>query len=354
MIAAEIFRDWRAGMIAGATLLHLTALAGAWVLIPPGTETRLNRPIEASFAPAPSSDAVNMNSAPLAQEVDSPNTVTEAALEDTAEVVPPDAVRTEEVTPPPQESVKPDAVDRQVNTAAAEPLVPPEKVVPEASDAPATAAVQPASSAPTPPQQVAVLAPDVLTSASPVESTEVPLVSSPQDPARDVPAKPPAESPKHRKPEKPRQVHAPRKKTEPPMKVQPPVKEQIQETRFAKLDTSIQVRRAQKGGAGAISDVGVSDNALTSGAVLKDYRAVLFAAVNRRLRARNIDCRSGATVRLGVVVSVQGSLSSVQLVGASGDSSFDGTVAAIVRSTSLSEPPPKKIATTLRLTCPNT
>ncbi|WP_413988887.1 TonB family protein [Labrys okinawensis] len=357
MMAAEIFRDWRAGMIAGATVLHLTALAGAWALMPPGTETRLNRPIEASFAPAPSSDAVNMNSAPLASEVVSTNTVTEAAeLEDTASVVPPDAVKTDTFSPDQQRSARPDAVAIQASPPVPQSAVSPdeamleaatERVVPEQASPPAATA--------TPPQQMAALAPDVLTTASPDDNLAVPLMSPSVEPAQDAPDSPsvPAvEKPKPQKPEQPKKVRELKRKTEPSAK-SAPAKTQPQESRFANLDTTTKIKRVQKGGQGSISDIGMADDARISGASVQAYAAILRAAVMSRMRAMgDIGCQGGAHVKVGAVISAQGRISSVRLMGASGDSALDRAALSAVRSASLTAPPPKAVPAIIPLSCP--
>ncbi len=365
MTAAEIFRDRRVGMIAGATVLHLTALAVAWALVPPGTETRLNRPMEASLSPAPSSDAVNENSSPLQQQVDSANVTTEAALEDMAEVVPPDAVKTEMTTPEIPQIVRPDAVAAQTARPIEQKDVSPEKVRPDSASDEAVAMAMPetsvaaalptASAALAPPQQVAALAPDVLTSQNTDESVAAPIVPPQVMPAQDGPPSPAVEKPKSFKVEKPKQVTAPKKKAEPPAKVQPPVKSPPAKDmpRLASLDTKTTFKRAQRGGAGAISDVGTVDNANSSGATAKRYNALLNAAIKSRVLAQgSIDCKSGSKSDVGFTVSVQGRISGVRLVGASSDSALNAAALAAVRSASPPPPFNGALVRSISIACP--
>lgn len=341
MTPAEIFRDWRAGMIAGAILLHLTALAGAWAMIPSGVVTRLDRPIEASFAPAPSSDAVNADSAPLAQEVVSPNKQAEAALEDTAEVVPPDNVKAETVPPVTQPAVKPDAVSAENSEPVVQENVPHDSL---ATETPPSAAV-----AATVPQQVASLIPDVLTTANAETSVSVPMAPSQIEPSQEVPIAPAVEKPKPQKPEKSKLAKAPKRKTEPAVEIQPEVKQ------LAKLDTKTTIKRAQQGGAGAISDIGTADDARASGATRQQLAAILQAAVRSRVRAMGpIECSGHAQSRVSAVVSTQGRIGSVRLANPSGSPALDAAALQAVRTTSIPSRPTKAVPVTIPLSCPQT
>lgn len=315
MTSADIFRDWRVGMIAGAALLHLTAFAGAWVMVPhDGVETRLDRPIEASLMPAPSNDMVSNDSAEIAKEVVTLNEQGETALEDTAEIVPPDAVEAAMVEP-----VVPTAV-RQV-----EPLKPQEQ-----AEAPAE----------TVPQQLAALSPEIVTTTSPDVVTSVPVVPPRTEPAETVLPHPDLAKPKPRKaeklkPEKPRPEKDVRKKTE------PVVKPQSSPRAMAKLDTKTTIARTQQGGSGAVSDIGTASNALASGAARQSYIAIIKSQLNSHKRypadARNRDAKGIAYV--GFVISKQGAVGSVRLVKSSGDASLDAAAMALPRSLSLPPPP---------------
>src|SRR5262249_15652835 len=149
-----------------------------------------------------------------------------------------------------------------------------------------------------------------------------------------------------------------KKKAEPPVKPQtpartPPAKMQPQESRFANLDTTTQVKRAQKGGQGAISDIGMADNARTSGASVQAYAAILRAAVMRRMKAMGaMGWEGGRHVKVGAVISAQGRIGSVRLMGASGDSALDRAALSAVRSASLATPPPKAVPAIIPISCP--
>jgi protein TonB len=364
MTPAEIFRDWRVGMIAGATLLHLTAISAAWVMIPPGTQTRLDKPIEASLAPAPSSEMVDMDSSPRMSEVISTNETGEAALEDTAEVVPPDAVETETAPPVTQQTAKPDAVTAQdvqpvrqqdVTPDTVEPEAVPDKAFAAATPTNSVAAVSPATPMPeAAPQQVAALAPDILTTADSEESVSTPVLPQQVEPVQDAPAAPSVEQPKPHKAEKLKTVDVPKKKkVEPPVKVQAPEKVKSPLNRLAKLDNETKIKRAQRGGEGAISDIGVSMNAQVSGATVKRYNALLNAAIFSSVRARgSIDCKPGSKANISLTVSAQGRIGAVRLAGGTGDAAL--TAAALAGVRSASPPPPFNgaVTRTIVIICP--
>lgn len=363
MTPAEIFRDWRVGMIAGATLLHLTAISGAWVMIPPGTQTRLDKPIEASLAPAPSSEMVDMDSSPRMSEVISTNETGEAALEDTAEVVPPDAVETETAPPVTQQTAKPDAVTAQdvqpvrqkdVTPDPATPEAAPDKAVPATTPTNSVAAVSPTTPMPeAAQQQVAALAPDILTTADSEESVSTPVLPQQVEPVQDAPATPRVEQPKPRKAEKPKTVDVPKKKkVEPPVKLQAPQKVQPQTPRFAKLDTETKVKRAQRGGEGAISDIGASESARANGATVQRYNAILKAAIISSVRAQGtIDCKPGTKTSVSFTVSAQGRIGAARLAGSSGDSALNAAALAGVRSASPPPPPNGALSRTIPISC---
>lgn len=329
MTAAGIFRDWRVGMVAGAALLHLTAFAGAWVMVPPGgVETRLDRPMEASLMPAPSNDAVNEDSAPLTQEVVSPVVESETVNEDTVTELAPDAVPAEPVTPPEQSAEPP-----PVQTLASPPAAP--------------------TPAPAQTDQVAALVPDVVTTTNTAQSqivTAVPeTVPNEAAPSETVPAetviqKPVPEQPK-KKAEKPKEQPARKKLVEPP-KEKPEVK------RLAKLDTTTQIRTARQGGAGAMSDIGVTANAPTNGAAVKAYDAKLRAAVAGRVRAiGGGSCKAGSRVIVSFSVSASGGISAVRPGKSSGDAAFDRVGAAAVSGISPGPPPAGAIRRTIPVDC---
>lgn len=311
MTSIDIFRDWRVGMIAGAALLHLTVFAGAWVMVPhDGVETRLNRPIEASLMPAPSNDMVNNDSAEIAKEVATLNEQGETAPEDTAEVVPPDAVRAAMVEPA-----------TQVEVQQAEPAKPQEQ-----AEIPAE----------TTPQQLATLSPEIVTTTSPDVVTTAPAVPPRAEPAETVLPRPEAARPKPQKPEKPKLEKDVRKKPESVVKPKPSPSPRV----MAKLDDRTTKARTQRGGDGAISDIGASGNAAVSGATKQAYGAILVAQARSRTRYPLGARERGAkgTVRVTFVVSGQGSIGSVRLTASSGDSALDAAALAVVRS--LSPPPP--------------
>ncbi|MGJ4854603.1 TonB family protein [Labrys sp. KB_33_2] len=324
MTSIDIFRDWRVGMIAGAALLHLTVFAGAWVMVPhDGVETRLDRPIEASLMPAPSNDAVNEASTPLSQEVVSPVAESETLTEDTVTAIPPDAVAAEPVTPH-EQSVEP----------------PPARA---AEEAPPT---------PVEPEKLAALVPDVVTTTSTQPSATVATVpdtvpsETVTEPKQPVIEKPAPEKPK-KKVEKPKDQPVKKKAVEAPVKDKPEVK------RLAKLDTTTQIRRAQKGGEGAISDIGVAESAHTRAAALQKYNAILVAAVNGRVRAMGgIACQGGKRSTVAFNVSASGSVGGIRLNSASGDSALDRAALAAVRAISPPPPPGGAVSRIVPVQCP--
>ncbi|MFT4128988.1 TonB family protein [Labrys sp. (in: a-proteobacteria)] len=324
MTSADIFRDWRVGMIAGAALLHLTAFAGAWVMVPhDGVETRLNRPIEASLMPAPSNDAVNEVSSPLSQEVVSPVAESEALTEDTVTEISPDAV-------------------------AAEPAAPHE----QSAESPPVQVAEEALPTPVEPDRMAALVPDVVTTTSTQPSATVATVpdtvrsETVTEPKKPMIEKPIPEKPK-KKVEKPKEQPLKTKAVETPVKDKPEVK------RLAKLDTTTQTRHAQKGGEGAMSDIGVADSARTNGAAVKKYNAILVAAVNSRVRAMGgIACQGGRRANVGFNVSASGSVGSVRLSSPSGDSALDRAALAAVRGISPPPPPGGAVSRIVPVQCP--
>lgn len=319
MTAVAIFRDWRVGMIAGAALLHLTAFAGAWVMTPhDGVETRLNRPIEASLMPAPSNEAVDEASTPLAQEVVSPVVEADQVVDNTAEVVPPDAVPAAPVTPP--ETVAPTAVET-------------------AKESPATPVEQ---------DKMAALTPDVVTTTSTQASQtattapETVPTETVKEPSEPVTPKSVVEKPK-KKAELPKEAPLKKKAVE----HKPDVK------RLAKLDTTTQIPRAQQGGRGAMSDIGVAESTRTSGAALQKYNAILVAAVNGRVRSMGgISCQGGSRASVAFNVSVSGGIGGVRLSGPSGDSALDRAALAAVRSISPPPPPGGAVSRVIPIRCP--
>ncbi|OCC02931.1 hypothetical protein BA190_21090 [Labrys sp. WJW] len=317
MTSADIFRDWRVGMIAGAALLHLTAFAGAWVMVPhDGVETRLDRPIEASLMPAPSNDAVNEISSPLSQEVVSPVAESETLTEDTVTEIPPDAV-------------------------AAEPVTPPEQTL----ELPPVQATEETPPKPVEPDRMAALTPDIVTTRSTQPSETVPAVPE-TVPSETVVQKPAPERPKH-KVEKPKEQPLKKKVVETPIKDKPEVK------RLAKLDTTVQTRRAQQGGQGAMSDIGVADSARSNGAAVKKYNSILVAAVNSRVRAMGgIACQGGRRANVGFNVSASGSVGGVRLSSPSGDAALDRAALAAVRAISPPPPPGGAVSRIVPVQCP--
>ncbi|WP_454813104.1 TonB family protein [Labrys neptuniae] len=309
MTSIDIFRDWRVGMIAGAALLHLTVFAGAWVMVPhDGVETRLDRPIEASLMPAPSNDMVNNDSAEIAKEVATLNEQGETAPEDTAEVVPPDAVMAEMVAPPPHPDVVPPK-----QTPSQDPVDTP--TVPM-------------------PRQLATLAPEIVTTTSPDVVTSAPVIVPATEPAKIVPLRPEPEKPKPLKAEKLKPGKDVRKKSEPVVKPQP------NQRTLAKLDDKTTKAKIQRGGEGAISDIGASSNATTSGATKQAYGAILVAQARARKRYPASAQARGATgeAKVGFVVTGQGTIGNVRLVKSTGEPDLDAAAVAVIRS--LSPPPP--------------
>lgn len=324
MTSADIFRDWRVGMIAGAALLHLTAFAGAWVMVPhDGVETRLDRPIEASLMPAPSNDAVNEISSPLSQEVVSPVAESETLTEDTVTEIPPDAMAAEPATSH-EQSVEPPPVQ----------------------------ATEEAPPKPVEPDKMAALTPDIVTTTSTQPSETVPAVpetvpsETVTEPKEPVIEKPAPERPK-KKVEKPKEQPLKKKAAEVPVKDKPEVK------RLAKLDTTTQIRRSHKGGEGAISDIGVTESARTNGAAIKTYDAKLQAAVNDRVRAMGgVACRAGSRVMVAFNVSASGGIGGVRSSPSSGDAVLDSVALAAVRGISPGPPPSGAIKRLIPVRCP--
>lgn len=309
MTPTGIFKDWRIAMIAGAALLHLTAFAGAWVMVPhDGVETRLDRPMEASLMPAPSNDAVDEASTPLAQEVVSPVVESQTVTEDTVTEIAPDAVPAEPVAPP-EQSAEPPPVEGAEN------------VLPE----------------PVAPDKMAALVPEVVTTTSPQQSQTVTAVPE-TVPSETVIDKPVPERPK-KKAEPPKEQ--PVKKKAEKKVVEAPVKDKPEVRRLAKLYTTTQTRRAQQGGAGAMSDIGVAESARVNGAAIQAYGAKVRAAVAGRVRAMGgIDCRAGSRTVTAFNISASGTVGGVRSNKSSGDASLDRAALSAVRAISPGPPPP--------------
>ncbi|MDQ0391584.1 TonB family protein [Labrys monachus] len=360
MTSADLIGNRRSGMIATAAALHLAAVAGAWIAIPPGTVTRADQPIEASFAPMPSADQVNAKSTWLAQEVRSAVEQADPAPEETARVVKDDAAAAAPV-PAATQPLQPDRAEAERAPAAQEPVRSETARLEPAPAAPLASAEGPAApSAPAPTTQAsAVPAPaaspvadvvvalasqeDFATPAAvpqadsgdvtPALATEaVPEPSKASQPATARPATAGAAEPKPARPSR----ATPRKKT-----ASQPVKAAAEQAPKAKPAEKTVARRPQLGGAGAVSDVGVADDARRSGATAKNYDAVILAQIRSRLRfpASARDRGVEGTAAVSFVVSGQGAVGTVHLARSSNDMALDAAALALVRGLSLPPPP---------------
>ncbi|MDQ0469624.1 TonB family protein [Labrys wisconsinensis] len=304
-------RDARPVAIVVSALAH-AALALTLSVVPAGTETRNDRPIEASLAPVPEVAPTPVD--PSLESVETASVDEALTSSETSEVKP---VETEEAV-----------------TAQAATQTPPTEVAaetPPTKAAPAETAEQPPPPETTPTemaqaveQQAPEEAPTEL-QAQAVAPVEVePVVTTTAETATTVAAVTPPPA---------RPVERPAKPTPRP---KPPAAKREHEPAKPTLAALRPTTRSTRVVGGAPSDIGSSTTARAAGATQQEYGRLVRARAQSRFRSVGT---ARLTALIAFRVAADGSVVSSRVSRSSGDQVFDQRAVSTMQSLSLPPPP---------------